>query len=59
MAIRTFILIITSNINKLNAPTKPHRLSECIKTNKQAKKCIYAPYTLYRRPTSDLGIHTE
>ena len=30
MAIRTFILIITFNINGLNAPTKRHRLAEWI-----------------------------
>ena len=60
MAIRTFTLTITLNINKLNAPTKTHRLSECIKTNKQAKKkCMYTPYTLYKTPTSDLGIHID
>ena len=30
MAVRTFILIITLNINGLNAPTKRHRLAEWI-----------------------------
>ena len=30
MAIRTYILIITSNVNGLNAPTKKHRLAEWI-----------------------------
>ena len=28
IAIRTYILIITLNVNKLNAPTKRHRLTE-------------------------------
>ena len=30
MAIRTYISIITLNINGLNAPTKRHRLAEWI-----------------------------
>ena len=34
MAIGTYISIITLNVNRLNAPTKRHRLAEWIKTNK-------------------------
>ena len=30
MAIGTYISIITLNVNGLNAPTKRHRLAECI-----------------------------
>ena len=30
MAIETHILIMTLNVNRLNAPTKRHRLAECI-----------------------------
>ena len=30
MAIRTYIFIITLNVNGLNVPTKRHRLAECI-----------------------------
>ena len=30
MAIGTYISIITSNVNELNAPTKRHRLAEWI-----------------------------
>ena len=30
MAIRTYILVITINVNGLNAQTKRHRLAECI-----------------------------
>ena len=30
MAIRTYISIITLNVNGLSAPTKRHRLAECI-----------------------------
>ena len=34
MAIGTYNSIITLNVNRLNAPTKRHRLAEWIKTNK-------------------------
>ena len=52
MAIRTYISIVTLNVNGLNAPTIRHRLAEWI----QNKTCIFA---VYKRPTSDLGTHTE
>ena len=54
MAIRTFIVIITLNVNGLNAPTKSQRLAKWIKRKKPNKTCIYA---VYKRPTSDLGIY--
>ena len=52
MAIGTYITIITSNVNGLNAPTKRHRLTEWI----QRKTQIYA---VYKKPTSDLKIHID
>ena len=56
MAIRTFIVIITLNVNGLNAPTKSQRLAKWIKRKKPNKTCIYA---VYNRPTSDLGTYTD
>ena len=50
MAIGTYISIIISNKNGLNAPTKRHRLDEEIKKKKN-KTHIYA---VYKKPTSDL-----
>ena len=52
MVIGTNISIITLNMNGLNAPTKRHRLAEWI----QKQTHIYA---VYKRPTSDLGTHTD
>ena len=52
MLIGTYILIITLNVNGLNAPTKRHRLTEWI------KKKIHI-YAVCKRPTSDLGIHAD
>ena len=52
MVIGTYISITTLNVNGLNAPTKRHKLAEWI----QNKTHIYA---VYKRPTSDLGTHTE
>ena len=52
MAIGTYISIISSNVNGLNAPTKRHRLTEWI----QRKTQIYA---VYKKPTSDLKIHID
>ena len=48
----TYISIITINVNGLNAPTKKQRLAEWI----QNKTHIYG---VYKRPTSDLGTHTD
>ena len=53
MVIGTYISIITLNVNGLNAPTKRHKLAEWIK---KTKTHIYA---VYKRPTSDLGTHTD
>ena len=53
MAIGTYISIITLNVTGLNPPTKRHRLAEWIKKNKTHI------YTVYKRPTSDLGTHTD
>ena len=53
MAIRTYISIITLNVNGLNAPTKRHRLAKGIKKN---KTYIYA---VYQKPTSDLKTHNR
>ena len=52
MVIGTYILIITLNVNGLNAPNKRHRLLNGYKN----KTHIYA---VYKRPTSDLGTHTD
>ena len=52
MTVRTYISIITLNVNGINAPTKRHRWAEWI----QNKTCIYA---VYKRSTSDLGNHTD
>ena len=52
MVLGTYILIITLNANGLNDSTKRHRLAEGYKN----KTHIYA---VYKRPTSDLGTHTD
>ena len=52
MVIETYTSIITLNVNGLNAPTKRHTLAEQIKN----KTSIYAAN---KRPTSDLGTHTD
>ena len=48
MVIRTYISIITLNVDGLNAPTKRHRLGEWTHT-----------YAAYNRRTSDLGTHAD
>ena len=53
MVIGTYILIITLNVNGLNVSTKRHRLAEW---TQEQDPYIYA---VYRRPTSDLGTHTD
>ena len=52
MVIGTYISIITSNVNGLNAPTKTHRLAEWIQ-----KQDPYI-YAVYKRPTSEVGTPT-
>ena len=46
MVIRTYILIITLNVNELNAPTKRHRLAERIQ--KQDPYICYLQETHFR-----------
>ena len=53
MAIGTYISIITLNINKLNAPTKRHRLAEWI------QKQDLCTYSVYKKPITDLKIHID
>ena len=52
MGIGTYISIITLNVNGLNAPTKTQ--NDWMDTEKKSR--IYA---VYKRPTSDLGTHTD
>ena len=52
MAIRTYISIITLNVNGLNAPTERHRLAEWIQKQDPYICCL-------KRPTSLLGTHTH
>ena len=52
MAIGAYVSIITLNVNRLNTPTKRHRLAEWI----QNKTHIYA---VYKKPTSDLKTHID
>ena len=51
MVIGTHILIITLNVNGLNAPKDTGLLN-----GYKIKTHIYA---VYKRPTSDLGTHTD
>ena len=52
-AIRTYIAIITLSENRLNAPSKRHRLTEWIQ-----KQDPYI-YAVYKRFTSDLETESE
>ena len=52
MAIGMYISIIALNLNRLNAPTKRHRLAEGCKS----KTHIYA---VYKKPTLDLKTHID
>ena len=52
MTIRTYIAIITLNVNGLTAPSKRHRLAEWIQNQTHI-------YTVCKRPLSDLGTHTD
>ena len=52
MATRSYLSIITLNVNGLNAPTKRQRLAEWI----QKKDPIYA---VYKRPTSKQGTRID
>ena len=53
MAIWTYISIINLNINRLNDPSKTHKLAEWIQ---KEDPCIYA---VYKKPTSDLKTHID
>ena len=53
MVIGTYISIITLNVNGLNAPTKK---DTGLLNRYKNKTHIYA---VYKRPTSDLGTHTD
>ena len=52
MAIKTYILIITLNVNGLNAPTKRHRLTEWIQKQDSYICCLqethFRPRDTYR-----------
>ena len=52
MAIGTYILIITLNVDGLNAPTKRHRLAECIQKQNPSICCLqethFRPRDTYR-----------
>ena len=52
MVIGTYISIITLNVNRLNAPTKKHRLAEWIQKQDPYTCCL-------KRPTTDLGTHID
>ena len=52
MVIGTYISIITLNVNGLNTSTKDRGL-----LNGHKKKTHI--YAVYKRPTSDLGTHTD
>ena len=52
MVIGTYISIMTLNVNGLTIPTKTHRLAEWTQNNTRT-------YAVYKRPTSDLGTHTD
>ena len=52
MAIRTYISIITLNVNGLNAPTKNIDWLNGYKNKTQI-------YAVFKRPTSLLGTHTN
>ena len=52
MAVGTYISIITLNVNRLNAPTKRHRLAEWIQKPESYLCCL-------QKPTSDLKIYID
>ena len=53
MAMNNYLLIITLNVNGLNAPIKRHRIAEWIRKHDPH---IYAAY---KRPTSGQKTHTD
>jgi len=50
----SYLSIVTLNVNGLNSPTK--REDWLNRFKKKKKKPIYA---VYKRPTSNLGTHTD
>ena len=52
LVIGTYILIITLNVNGLNATNKRHRLANGYKNKTHM-------YAVYKRPISDVGTHTD
>ena len=56
MAIRTYISIITLNVNGLNAPTKRHRLAEWIKKKKDPYICCLQETHFRHRDTYRLKV---
>ena len=51
MPTRTYISIITLNVNELNATSKRHRLTEWIQNQEDPL------YAVYKKPSSDLKTH--
>ena len=51
MAIGTYILVVTLNVNRLNAPTKRHRLAKWIQ--KQDLYICYLQETRFRPKETD------
>ena len=62
MAIGTYISIITLNVSGLNAPTKRHRLAECIQKQDQYLCCLqethFRPKTHIDRKWEDGKIYS-
>ena len=52
MVVETYISIITANVNGLKSPTKRERLVKWIEKHTPL-------YAVYKRPISNLGIHTD
>ena len=56
MAVRTYISIITLNINGLNAPTKRHRVAEWIQNKTHIYICCLQETHLSSRDTYKLKV---
>ena len=60
MAVGTYISIITLSVNRLNAPTKKHRLAEWTqKQDPHLSISIYIYICIYKKPTLDLKTHRD
>ena len=53
MAVSTFLLVTTLNVNGLNAPIKRYSMGDWIKKKKSH------PYAAFMRLTSELKAHTD